>query len=259
MPNIHPTAIIHESATIDPTAKVGAYCMVGEQVSIGANTVLRSHVVVARFTRIGSGNDIFQFASIGEDCQDLKYAGEETWLEIGDNNRIREGCTIHRGTIQDSGLTKIGDDNLLMVNSHIAHDCVVGSHNVIANNVAVAGHVHIGNHIIIGGNAGIHQFCQVDDFSLIGGGSVVLKDVMAMTTVSGNPAKTHGLNLEGMRRKGWSKVTIQSLREAYKLIFRSGLTSQQAISHLQQDLLPTEPKVQLLIDSLINSKRGIVR
>lgn len=256
---IHPTAIIDPTATIHPTASIGAYCIVGEQVTIGAGTVLQSHVVVTKWTKIGKRNRIFQFASIGEDCQDLKYRGEETWLEIGDDNRIREACSIHRGTIQDKGLTKIGHRNLLMVNTHVAHDCVIGNDNVIANNVGIAGHVKIGNHIIIGGNSGVHQFCKIDDFALIGGASLILKDVAAYNMVSGNPAKSYGLNIEGMRRKGWSKDTINYLRQAYRLIFRTGLTKEEAITAVSEQVLPHEPKVQLLLDSLNHSERGLIR
>lgn len=142
---------------------------------LGAQTVLHPHVVISKFTRIGERNQIFQFASIGEDCQDLKYQGEETWLEIGDDNRIREACSIHRGTVQDKGITRVGSRNLFMVNTHIAHDCVIGSDNIVANNVGIAGHVRIGNHVIVGGNSGIHQFCSIDDYSLIGGASFDLK------------------------------------------------------------------------------------
>lgn len=257
--NIHATAIVHESARIHPEAVIGPYCIVGEQVSIGAGTVLHRHVVVTRFTRIGKNNEIFQFASIGEDCQDLKYQGEETWLEIGDNNRIREACSFHRGTVQDKGTTRIGSHNLFMVNTHIAHDCQIGSHNVLANNVGVAGHVNIADYVIIGGNSGIHQFCNIDAYSMIGGASLILKDVAAFTMVSGNPAHTHGLNTEGMRRRGWSASTISTLKEAAKIVFRSKLTKKAAIERLTAELLPTEPKVQMLIDSLANSKRGVVR
>ena len=259
MSQIHPTALISPSAQIDDTAIIGPYCIVGDEVSIGAHTILHRHVVVTKLTRIGKHNQFYQFASIGEDCQDLKYAGERTWLEIGDYNTIREACSLHRGTAQDGGLTKIGSHNLLMVNTHIAHDCTIGDHNVLANNVGIAGHVTIGNHIIIGGNSGIHQFCTVDDYSLIGGASLILKDVAAFTMVSGNPAKAHGLNVEGMRRKDWSKHTIDVLRQAYRMIFRSGLTTAQALEVLKQELLPKEPKIQLLIDSLEKSGRGVVR
>lgn len=256
---IHPTAIIDSTANIHPSVKIGPYCIIGEKVSIGADTVLHSHVVITKNSCIGERNEIFQFASIGEDCQDLKYQGEETWLEIGDDNRIREACSIHRGTIQDEGLTRIGSRNLFMVNTHIAHDCRIGNDNVVANNVGIAGHVAIGNHVIVGGNSGIHQFCKIDDFSLIGGASLILKDVAAFNMVSGNPAKSHGLNIEGMRRKGWSKQTIDYLRQAYRIIFRSGLTKEEAIINVTEQILPHEPLVQLLLDSLINSQRGLVR
>ncbi len=259
MSQIHPTALISPSANIDASAVIGPYCIIGDEVTIGKNTVLQRHVVVAKLTKIGKNNTIYQFASIGEDCQDLKYNGERTWLEIGDHNTIREACSLHRGTVQDNSLTKIGSHNLFMVNTHIAHDCVIGDHNILANNVGVAGHVHIGNHTIIGGNSGIHQFCRVDDYSLIGGASLILKDVAAFTMVSGNPASAHGLNVEGMRRKGWSAETIDTLRQAYKVIFRSGFTSQQAVEILKNDLLPREPKVQMLINSLTQSNRGVVR
>lgn len=255
---IHPTAIISDNAHIDPTAKIGAYCIIGDDVSIGAGCVLMSHVVIRKNTKIGQNNKIYQFASIGEDCQDLKYAGEETWLEIGDNNLIREACSFHRGTVQDGGVTKIGSHNLFMVNTHIAHDCVVGNHNILANNVGVAGHVRIGDYVVIGGNAGIHQFCHVAHYAMIAAASLIIKDVMAFTTVSGNPAKVRGLNIEGMRRKSWSSHTISQLRQAYQWVFRSGLTTDQAIAKLKP-MVADEPKIQLMIDSLTNSRRGIVR
>ena len=259
MSQIHPTALISSSAIIDDTAVIGPYCIVGDEVTIGAHTILHRHVVVAKNTRIGQHNQIYQFASIGEDSQDLKYAGEVTWLEIGDHNTIREACSFHRGTVQDNSLTKIGSHNLFMVNTHVAHDCIIGDNNVFANNVGIAGHVEIGSHIIVGGNSGIHQFCRVDDYSLIGGASLILKDVAAFTMVSGNPASTHGLNIEGMRRRGWSADTINVLRKGYLTIFRSGMTTAQALIILQEDLLFKEPKIQLLIDSLQHSKRGVVR
>lgn len=259
MSQIHPTALISSSAIIDDSAVVGPYCIIGDEVTIGAHTVLHRHVVVSKNTRIGQHNEIYQFASIGEDSQDLKYAGELTWLEIGDYNTIREACSFHRGTAQDNGLTKIGSHNLFMVNTHVAHDCVIGDNNVFANNVGIAGHVHIGSHIIVGGNSGIHQFCRVDDYSLIGGASLILKDVAAFTMVSGNPARAHGLNIEGMHRREWSAKTIEILRKGYLTVFRSGMTTAQALIILQEDLLFKEPKIQLLIDSLQQSKRGVVR
>ena len=256
---IHSTAIIDSSAVIASDVKIGPYSIIGPNVTIGAGTVIHSHVVIGGYTRIGEGNEIFQFASVGEVCQDLKYAGEETWLEIGDNNKIREHCSLHRGTVQDQSLTKVGSNNLLMVNTHIAHDCVVGDNNIFANNVGVAGHVHIGDFVVVGGNSGIHQFCKIDSYSMIGGASLILKDVPAYVMVSGNPAHAFGLNIEGMRRKGWSKNVIVGLREAFKLIYKSGLTTEQAIEKIQQDILTEVPEAQRLIDSLQASKRGIVR
>ncbi|QIO08814.1 acyl-ACP--UDP-N-acetylglucosamine O-acyltransferase [Acinetobacter lanii] len=256
---IHSTAIIDSSAVIASDVKIGPYCIIGPHVTIGAGTVLHSHVVIGGYTRIGKDNEIFQFASVGEVCQDLKYAGEETWLEIGDNNKIREHSSLHRGTVQDQSLTKVGSHNLLMVNTHIAHDCVIGDHNIFANNVGVAGHVHVGDYVVVGGNSGIHQFCKIDSYSMIGGASLILKDVPAYVMVSGNPAHAFGLNVEGMRRKGWSKNVIVGLREAFKLIYKSGLTTEQAIEKIQQDILTEVPEAQRLIDSLQASKRGIVR
>ncbi|SPL69003.1 acyl-ACP--UDP-N-acetylglucosamine O-acyltransferase [Acinetobacter stercoris] len=256
---IHPTAIIDSSAVIAPDVEIGPYCIIGPEVTIGAGTRLHSHVVVGGYTRIGEHNEIFQFASVGEVCQDLKFNGEITWLEIGDYNAIREHCSLHRGTVQDQGITKVGSYNLLMVNTHIAHDCIVGDNNIFANNVGVAGHVHIGSYVVVGGNSGIHQFCKIDSYSMIGGASLILKDVPAYVMVSGNPAHAFGMNVEGMRRKGWSKEVIQGLREAFKLIYKSGLTSQQAVERIRNDILPEIDEVQLLIDSLEQSQRGIVR
>ena len=256
---IHPTAIIHPSAQLADDVAVGAYSIIGPNVSIDSGTKILSHVVIAENTKIGKYNEIFQFSSIGERCQDLKYKGEETWLEIGDHNSIREHCTLHRGTVQDQSLTKVGSHNLLMVNTHVAHDCVIGNHNIIANNVGIAGHVRMGDHIILGGNSGIHQFCHIDSYSMVGGASLIVKDVPAYVMVSGNPAHAHGMNYEGMRRKGWSKSTIDGLKQAFKIVYRLNLTTQEAIERITQEILPTVPEVQLLLDSLINTKRGIVR
>ncbi len=256
---IHPTALIDASAIIASDVQIGPYCIIGPNVTIAEGTKLHSHVVIGGFTRIGKFNEIFQFASVGEVCQDLKYKGEETWLEIGDYNIIREHCSLHRGTVQDHGLTKIGSHNLLMVNTHIAHDCMVGDHNIFANNVGVAGHVHVGNYVVVGGNSGIHQFCKIASYSMIGGASLILKDVPAYVMVSGNPAHAVAMNIEGMRRKGWSKDVIQGLRDAFKLIYKSGLTTEEAIQKIQADILPQVQEAQLLIDSLQQSTRGIIR
>ncbi|KAA8734382.1 acyl-ACP--UDP-N-acetylglucosamine O-acyltransferase [Acinetobacter qingfengensis] len=256
---IHPTAIIHPDAQLAADVQVGPYSIIGPNVSIAEGTKIFSHVVIAENTRIGRHNEIFQFCSIGERCQDLKYKDEDTWLEIGDYNSIREHSTLHRGTIQDQGLTQVGSHNLLMVNTHIAHDCIIGDHNIIANNAGIAGHVHIADYVIIGGNSGIHQFCHIDSYSMIGGASLIVKDVPAFVMASGNPAHAHGMNFEGMRRKGWTKETIDGLKQAFKILYRSNATTKEAIEQIEQDILPTVPEAQLLIDSLKNSKRGIVR
>jgi len=258
-PLIHPTAIIDPTAKIDPSVTIGPYSIIGPDVTIGADNHIGPHVVISRWTRIGARNLIFQFATIGEDCQDLKYLGEETWLEIGDDNVIRESCTFHRGTIQDEGLTKVGNNNLFMVNTHVAHDCVIGSGCVFANNVGIAGHVKIGDSVIVGGNSGIHQFCRLDSYSMVGGASLIVKDVPAYVMASGNPSKAHGMNFEGMRRRGWSSETISALKQAFKIVYRQGLTKEQAILALIEDILPQHPEVQLLVDSLQRSDRGITR
>ena len=256
---IHNTAIIDSSAEIASDVCIGPYSIIGPNVTIGAGTKIHSHVVIAGNTRIGMQNEIFQFASIGEVCQDLKFQGEETWLEIGDHNKIREHCSLHRGTIQDQGVTRVGHHNLLMVNTHIAHDCIVGDHNIFANNVGVAGHVHIADYVVVGGNSGIHQFCKVDSYSMIGGASLILKDIPAYVMASGNPAHAFGMNVEGMRRKGWSANVVQCLKEAFKIIYKSGLTAEQAVNKIRDEILPEVPQAQLLIDSVVNSKRGILR
>lgn len=254
---VHPTALIDESACIDPSACIGPYCIVAKGVSIGANTELKSHVVIAPYTKIGYNNVIYPFASLGEVPQDLKFVGEHTTLCIGDHNVIREACSFHRGT-GEGGKTIIGSHNLFMVNTHIAHDCVVGNNNILANNVGIAGHVHIGNSVVIGGQSGVHQFCKIDDYSMVAAGSIVLKDVIAYAMVSGNPARTRGLNVEGMRRKKWSKDTIATLLQAYRIVFNSNLLTSEALSELEK-LVADEPKVQMMINSICQSERGLTR
>lgn len=256
---IHPTAIIDASAILADNVQIGPYCIIGPQVSIGEGTKLHSHVVIHSHTRMGKMNEIFPFASIGADCQDLKYMGEETWLEIGDYNSIREHCSLHRGTIQDNGLTKIGSHNLLMVNTHIAHDCIIGNHNVIANNAGIAGHVHMGDYVVMGGNSGIHQFCHIDSYSMIGSGTTIWKDVPAYVLVSGNPARAVKINTEGLKRKGWSKEVINGLMEAFKIVYKRDYRVKEAITIIEETILPTVPEVSLLLDSLKDATRGITR
>ena len=185
---IHPTAIIDPSAQIAHGVTIGAYSIIGADVVIGEGCDIGPHVVIKGVTTLGKNNRIFQFASVGEDCQDKKYKGERTFLEIGDNNVIRENCTIHRGTTQDNSLTRIGNNNLLMVNTHIAHDCVVGNDCIFANNAGLAGHVKVGDSVIIGGNTGVHQFCQIGSYAMTGGASLVLKDIFVFVMVFGNYA-----------------------------------------------------------------------
>jgi len=210
--------LIDDSARIDPKASLGAgvavgpWTIIGPGVEIGDGTVIGPHVILKGPTAIGRNNKIYQFSSIGEDCQDKKYSGEPTRLEIGDDNVIREACTIHRGTVQDQGVTRIGSHNLLMVNVHIAHDVVVGNHCIIANNAAIAGHVRIGDYAVLGGFAGVHQFCRIGAHSMSGVGSVIVKDVPAYVTVSGNTAAAHSINVEGLRRRGFSKAAIAALQ-----------------------------------------------
>lgn len=251
-------ADIHPDARIASDVEIGPWTLVGPEVEIESGCRIASHVVIKGPTRIGRNNRIFQFATVGDECQDKKYRGEPTRLEIGDNNIIREGCTLHRGTVQDQGITRIGSDNLLMAYVHVAHDCIVGDHTVLANNVALAGHVTVGDHAILGGFTGVHQFCQVGAHVMIGTGSSVLQDVPAYLMVSGNKAEPHGINVEGLRRRGFSKAAVQNLRKAYKLLYRQGLRVEEALQQMQP-LAADTPEVQLLIDSVQHSSRGIIR
>lgn len=258
MTRIHTTAIVDPRAELAADVEVGPYSVIGPDVTIGAGTWIGPHVVISGPTVIGQRNRIYQFASVGADCQDKKYRGEPTRLEIGDDNIIREACTLHRGTIQDESLTRIGSRNLLMVNTHVAHDVIIGNDITIANNAAIAGHVKIGDFVIVGGNSGIHQFCQIGPYAMLGGGTTLFKDVPAFVMASGNPAEARGMNFEGMKRKGWSSQTINDLRRAYKIVFRDGLTLEAAYP-LLDELAETTPEVQVFVDSLRASTRGITR
>jgi UDP-N-acetylglucosamine acyltransferase len=256
--------LIDNRAHIDPKAQladdveVGPWSWIGPDVVIGAGTKIAPHVVIKGPTVIGRNNQIFQFSSVGEDCQDKKYAGEPTQLQIGDNNIIREGCTIHRGTVQDRGITIIGNDNLLMAQVHVAHDCVVADNIVLANNVALAGHVRVGDYAILGGFTAVHQFCRVGAHVMCGAGTVLLQDLPAYVMANGNTAKPHGINSEGLKRRGFSPEAIRTLRQAYKIIFRQGLKLQDSIVQLQS--MSTQcPELLPLIDDLTQSTRGIIR
>ncbi len=256
--------MIHSSAIIDPAARladdvtVGPFSTIGPDVEIGRGSVIGSHVVVKGPTTIGENNQVFQFASVGEDPQDKKYQGEATRLEIGDNNVIREGCTLNRGTAQDRGVTSIGDGNLIMAYVHVAHDCVVKNNTILANNVALAGHVTVEDFAILGGYTLVHQFCVIGPYAFTAMGSVLPKDVPPYVLASGHMAKPYGLNIEGLKRHGFSSETIRDLRRAYKLIYKAGITIEQA-SQQMRGLNPASDEIAVLADFIQKSQRGIVR
>jgi len=255
---IHPQAIVSPSARIAEDVEIGPWTYIGDDVEIGPGTVIHSHVVIKGPTTIGSNNKIFQFSSIGEECQDKKYKGEPTRLIIGDNNVIRESCTIHRGTVQDQGETRIGSHNLLMAYVHIAHDCILGDHLIVANNTTLGGHVHVGDYVVLGGGTLVHQFCKIGSYAMSAGGSIVLRDIPAYVMASGQSAQPHGLNVEGLRRRGFSPESIQELKRAYKTVYRQGLSLQEALEQLKE-AEKHEPAVALFRESILNSERGIIR
>lgn len=255
---IHPTAVIEAGAVIGANVKIGPFCYVDSKVEIGEGTELLSHVVVKGPSKIGKDNRIFQFASIGEACQDLKYAGEDTQLIIGDRNTIRESVTMHRGTVQDKGITVVGSDNLFMINAHVAHDCVIGDRCIFANNATLAGHVKIGSQAIIGGMSAIHQFCHIGDHCMLGGGSIVVQDVPPYVMAQGNHCAPFGINVEGLKRRGFEKKEILAIRRAYKALYRSGLTLEAAKEEIAKDV-DEFPAVALFLDFLEKSQRGIIR
>ncbi len=254
---IHPQAIVDPKAQLAPDVKVGPWTYIGPDVVIDAGTVIESHVVIKGPTHIGKNNRIFQFSSVGEDTPDLKYKGEPTRLVIGDNNTIRECVTIHRGTVQDRSETTIGNHNLLMAYVHVGHDSVVGNHCILVNNTALAGHVWVGDYANLSGYTLVHQFVRIGAYSFSAMGSAIGKDVPAFVTVQGNPAEARSMNFEGMKRRGFDEETIKSLRSAYKIVYRQGLTLEQAYPELEA--LPQSPQLQLFIDSLKSSTRGITR
>ncbi|ARU66187.1 acyl-[acyl-carrier-protein]--UDP-N-acetylglucosamine O-acyltransferase [Histophilus somni] len=255
---IHPSSIIEEGAKIGENVVIGPFCIVGSDVQIGKGTTLYSHVVVKGVTTIGEDNQIFQFASIGEVNQDLKYQGEPTKTIIGHRNRIRESVTIHRGTVQGGGVTRIGDDNLLMINAHIAHDCQIGNRCILANNATLAGHVELGDFVIVGGMSAIHQFVIVGAHVMLGGGSMVSQDVPPYVMAQGNHARPFGVNIEGLKRRGFDKPTLHAIRNVYKLIYRSGKTLEEVIPEIE-NYAQTESAVSFFLDFFTRSIRGIIR
>ncbi|MEX0962522.1 MAG: acyl-ACP--UDP-N-acetylglucosamine O-acyltransferase [Pseudohongiellaceae bacterium] len=255
---------IDSSARIDPTAEIdsdvtiGPWSIIGPKVQIGSGTVIDSHVVIRANTRMGKNNRIYQFASVGEDPADKKFEGEETWLEIGDNNILREGSNLHRGTGFGGGLTRIGSDNLLMPYVHIAHDCMVGNNTIFANNVGISGHVQVDDWAILGGYAGVNQFLKIGAHSMVGGVTHIGHDVPAYMIVSGQPAAVRAINTIGLERRGFDKTTIKQLRTAFKIIYLRGHSLQDAIVELKAMLAECDA-LGVLINSLENSEKGIHR
>lgn len=257
-PRIHPTAIIDPKAELDSSVEVGAFSIVGPGVRIDAGTRVASHVVIKGPTTIGKNNQIFQYSSLGEVPQDKKFKDEPTLLEIGDGNTIREFCTFNRGTVQDKGTTKIGSHNWIMAYVHIAHDCMVGDHTIFANNSSLAGHVDVHDHAILGGFTLIHQFCKIGSHVITAVGSVVFKDIPPYVTAAGYDAKPHGINSEGLKRRGFSADNILQIKRAYKTLYRNGLTLEEAKQQLAEQQ-KTSPELNILVDFFHHSTRGIVR
>lgn len=257
-PMIHPTAIVHSGAKLGANVSVGAYSLIGEHVEIGDNTKIGPHVVVNGHTRMGCDNQIFQFSSIGEVPQDKKYANEPTRLEIGDRNVIREFCTFNLGTIQDGGVTRLGNDNWIMAYVHLAHDCQIGNNTIFANNAQLAGHCHVGDHAILGGFTVVHQFVRIGAHAMTAMGTILFQDLPPYVTAAGNTASPYGINSEGLKRRGFTSEAVMALKRAYRAIYKSGASLDEAKAKLEAEVA-THPEYQLLLDFLAVSKRGIVR
>lgn len=255
---IHPSAIISPKADIGDDVSIGPFSIIGDDVSIGAGSRIESHVVVQGPTRIGRDNHIYPFSSIGDVPQDKKYAGEATRLEIGDRNTIRESCTISRGTVQDGGLTSVGNDNWIMAYVHIAHDCHVGSNTIFANNVTLAGHVHIGDWAILAGFAGAQQFCRIGAHSFLGAYSGTNRDIPAYTMIAGLPSEPRGINSEGLRRRDFSAEQIRNIKNAYRIVYRQGLKLAEAIEEIE-GLVDEQPELGIFLESLKVTGRGLIR
>jgi len=255
---IDPRAVVSQGAELDTGVQVGPFSVIGKGVRIGSDTVIGPHVVLEGRTTIGSGNRIFQFASVGAIPQDLKYAGEDSELVIGNRNQIRECATVHRGTRGGGMVTSIGDDGLYMAYSHVAHDCRIGNRVILGNASTLAGHVTIDDGAILSGLTGVHQFCRLGQLSYIGAASVVVKDVPPFTTVQGDRAKLVGLNLEGLKRKGLSADQINNLKRVYRVLFRSGLVLEKAVDKIRAEI-SSDPNVELLIEFVLKAERGVTR
>jgi UDP-N-acetylglucosamine acyltransferase len=255
---IHSTAIVHPKAEIAEGVEVGPYSVIGEHVKIGRDTKVESHVLIEGWTAIGERNHIYSFSSIGTPPQDVGYRNEETYLIIGSDNVIRECATIHRATTKEDRKTVIGDRNFLMAYSHVAHDCKLGSNIIMANSVALGGHIVIEDHAILGGIVAVHQFARIGAYAIIGGQSAVTLDIPPYVSAAGNRAQLYGLNLVGLKRRGFSDEAITTLKKAYKVIFRSGLTQEEAFAEVLADFSHS-PEVVHLVEFMKNSKRGITR
>jgi UDP-N-acetylglucosamine acyltransferase len=256
--SIHPSAIVHPGAKLASDVLVGPYAVIGDKVEIGRGSTIGPHVVIEGPTRIGTENRIFQFSSIGTAPQDKKYGNEPTALEIGDRNVIREFCTLNRGTIQDAGVTRVGNDNWIMAYVHFAHDCQIGNHTIFANNAQLAGHVHVGDHAILGGFTGAHQYVRIGAHSITAVGTVLLKDLPPYVTAAGNTAKPHGINAEGLKRRGFTSDAISAIRRAYKVLYRSGLTLEEARLELTRQA-EQHAEVRPFVDFIATSNRGLIR
>ncbi|MDQ2823493.1 MAG: acyl-ACP--UDP-N-acetylglucosamine O-acyltransferase [Pseudomonadota bacterium] len=259
---IHPTAIVDPRAQLDTTVEVGPYSIIGPDVRIGARTVIGPHVVVEGHTTIGEDNKFFQFSSIGAAPQDKKWSGEPTRLEVGDRNTVREFCTFNLGTVQDAGVTRLGNDNWISAYVHLAHDCQVGSNTIFSNNAQLAGHVEVGDWAILSGYAGVHQFCKIGAHAFIGMYTSLTQDVPPFVLVSGNPAGVRGVNIEGIKRRGFTRPQIDGIRAAYKHLYRSGLTLDEAKVALDTEMT-VSPEAAGAIGAmrafLDSASRGIVR
>lgn len=263
MPTIHPTAIIAKGAELASGVTVAPYAVIGANVKIDTGTAIGAHAVIDGHTVIGRNNNIAAFAAVGGKPQDMKYRDEPTRLEIGDRNTIREFTTIHTGTVQDKGLTKIGDDNWIMAYVHIAHDCQIGSHTIFSNNAQIAGHVKVDDWAILGGMAGVHQFVHIGQYAMLGGASALVQDLPPFVIAAGNKAVPHGVNLEGLRRRGFDTATLSALKHAYRLLYKSGLSfeaAQQAIASFNTEQTEAaQQHVGLFLDFLQAATRGIAR
>ncbi len=255
---IHPTAVIDPKAELADDVQVGPYVVIEAGVQIDSGSEIKAHASICGHTRIGKNNRIFQSASIGEEPQDKKYRGEDTRLEIGDGNTIREFVTINRGTVDDGGVTRIGDDNWIMAYVHIAHDCLIGSHNILANCATLAGHVHIGDHVILGGFSQIHQFCSIGSHAFTSMGCGLQKDVPPFVMAQGYPAKPRGLNLEGLKRRGFDRERIRSIKQAYKTLYASDLLLPEALQQLKTLAAGSEDVTHMLA-FIEASRRSIIR